>query len=226
MKTIAIMQPTYLPWLGYFELMKRSDIFVIYDCVQFEKQSWQQRNRIRAQQEALMLTVSVKTKGKLLQKINEVEIDKLRQPCKKHFHAIKMNYSKSRNFELIIGELEKIYFRDQDRLIDLNMDLIELGRKMMKINTPMIFADTLDVHGSKVPALIDICKKTGATHYYSPLGSKGYIDENNLFPENNIELSYQHYNHPVYKQMHYPDFISHLSFIDYLFNTEELVFPS
>ena len=96
MTTVAIMQPTYLPWLGYFDLIDRSDIFVFLNSVQFDKRSWQQRNRIKTPNGELMLTVPVLTKGKFKQKIYDVEIDKSKNFAKKHFNSISSNYKKSK----------------------------------------------------------------------------------------------------------------------------------
>lgn len=215
------MQPTYLPWLGYFELIQRADAFVIYDHVQFEKSSWQQRNRIRAEKEILLTLPVLRTNG-LNTRIKDIKIDQIRNPLAKHFKSIKQAYSKAINYSTIINELETIYHNKYEFLIDLNLDLIKYGMKKLNIEKELIFSSELNIEGQKVEALIDVCKKLKATHYYSPAGSKTYIDENNLFQENGIELSYQNYSHPVYKQINYPDFISHLSFIDYLFNTDHI----
>jgi hypothetical protein len=213
------MQPTYLPWLGYFDLIEKSDVFVIYDCVQFEKQSWQQRNRIRNKDGEIMLVLPVKYGNGLLRRINEVEVDYSRNVPKKHLTSIQLSYSKAKNFSAIFFELEKIYAGKPKMLIDINVSLIKLGMKLLNIETPLVYASELNVQGSRVEALIDICKKLSVDRYLSPIGSKGYIDENNLFPENKIKLEYQNYNHPIYEQVNYDNFISHLTYIDYLFNT-------
>jgi hypothetical protein len=221
MRTCAVMQPTYLPWLGYFDLIARSDIFVIYDTVQFEKQSWQQRNRVRNKDGEIMLTLPVRYGSGLSRRIKEVEIDYSRNVPKKHSSTIQLSYSKARNFSTLFPELEALYKTQPSLLMDLNVALIKIGMKFLNIETPLIYASELDVQGNRVEALIDICKKLNASRYYSPVGSKVYIDENNLFPGNGIELVYQDYSHPVYQQVNFPDFISHLSFIDYLFNVEK-----
>jgi hypothetical protein len=220
MKICAIMQPTYLPWLGYFDLINKSDIFIIYDNVQFEKQSWQQRNKIRSKDGEIMLTVPVKHGKGLERKIVEVEIDYKQPILKKHLTALKLSYARSKNYKLIIDALETIYNSSPERLIDLNIALIKFGMVLFKIEKKLIFSSELSPQSSRVEALIDICKKVGANHYYSPAGSKIYIDENNLFEKLGIKLTYQNFTHPVYKQLNYPTFISHLSFIDYLFNCD------
>ncbi len=212
------MQPTYLPWLGYFDLIRSVDTFVIYDHVQFEKQSWQQRNRIRNKQGEIMLTVSVLHETGLERTINDVRIDHARKILKKHLTSIQLSYAKSPNFKYIFPEIEKIYSQPIEYLFELNIQLIKLGMNFLNIKKELLYSSKMNVSGLKVEALIDVCKKTGSDQYLSPVGSKVYIDMNNLFPENKIELSYQQFTHPVYQQNNYPDFISHLSFIDYLFN--------
>jgi hypothetical protein len=218
MKTCVIMQPTYLPWLGYFDLINKSDVFVYLDHVQFSKQSWQQRNKIRDRNGELVLTIPIKHHAHKETFINEVEIDNKQSPLKKHFKSIQLNYIKSKNYKLIIEEIEEIYSKEYNLLMDLNVELIRFGCKRMGLQSDFIYSSSLDVEGQRVEALIDMCKKLGATHYLSPLGSKTYIDENNIFEENGIRLSYQEYTHPVYQQINYDNFISHLAFIDYLFN--------
>ena len=221
MRTCAIMQPTYLPWLGYFDLIRNVDVFVIYDHVQFEKRSWQQRNKLRDSEKELILSVPVITKSKFFQPINEVQIDRTQKGISKHLKTVQSLYSKSINYDKVFDRLQAIYEINHRFLCELNCDIIRFGMDFLGIKTPMFFSSNLNVQGSNVELLIDICKEVGATTYLSPVGSRSYIDENNLFPKADINLCYQSFDHPVYKQMNYPNFISHLSFIDYLFNATE-----
>jgi len=214
------MQPSFLPWLGFFDLIRKADVFVIYDHVQFEKQSWQQRNRIRNKQGEIMLIMPVRHNDGLKRRIKDVEIDFSRDIFRKHLNSIQLSYSKAKNFDIVYPSLETIYLKRYKYLIDLNISLIKLGMEFLSINKEFRFSSEMDVQGCKVEALIDVCKKVNADHYLSPRGSKQYIDKNNLFPSYNIQLEYQSFNHPVYMQVNYGDFISHLSFIDYLFNVE------
>ena len=221
-KTIAIMQPTYLPWLGYFDLIRQSDVFVLYNTVQFYKRSWQQRNRIRNKAGELMLTVPVKSKGEFDQKIAEVQLDNPKAALNKHLKTIQQSYAKARNFNRFFPELAALYQQDFLLLQELNATLIRFGMKALNLKAELVFSSELNTSGSKVNGLLNICKKLGATEYLSPQGSKAYIEENNLFPEAGIALRYHQFVHPVYPQLNSPDFICHLSFIDYLFNSPEL----
>jgi hypothetical protein len=212
----SIMQPTYLPWIGYFNLIKSADIFVFYDNVQFSKQSWQQRNKIRNKTGEILLTLTVNSPGDKGE-IREKTIFQPDRILKKHLLSIKQNYSKSLNYDLYIEKIEEIYLKKTDSLLDLNTELIRLGCSIFQIQTPLIFSSELSVSEGKNEALISICKELKANKYLSPLGSKDYLKKE-LFIENNIQLFFQHYTHPHYNQLSYKSFISHLSFIDFLFN--------
>lgn len=218
MKICVIMQPSYLPWLGYFDLIRSSDIFVFLDHVQFSKQSWQQRNKVRDKVSEKILTIPVKKSPVKNNPINKVLIDNNKIPLIKHLKTLKINYAKSKNFKQIYYELDKIYSKKYYLLVDLNIDIIKYGCQKMGIKPNIVLSSSLNIQGKKVEGIIEICQKLGSDHYLSPVGAKEYIEENNIFNFNNIKLSYQSFKHPVYKQIFYTDFISHLSFIDYLFN--------
>ena len=212
----SIMQPTYLPWIGYFNLIKHADIFVFYDNVQFSKQSWQQRNKIRNKNEEVLLTLPVNfpsDRGEIKDKL-------LFKPDKflnKHLRSIKQNYSKTKNYERYIDQIEKIYLKETLNLIDINTNLIKLGCQIFDIQTPLLNASELKVSKGKNESLISICKELKANQYLSPLGSKDYLSEK-LFKLNGIDLIFQDFEHPKYNQSTYDSFISHLSFIDFMFN--------
>ena len=214
----SIMQPTYLPWIGYFNLIKNAEIFVVYDSAQFSKQSWQQRNKLRSKDSELMLTIPV-VKNPMNTKINEILINNEKRVLKKHLKTIKLNYSKSNNFDKYISEIENIYNRGFSKLIDLNLELIRFGCKVFDIKTKILLSSNIDYEGEKNNALISMCKQLNIDTYVSPEGAKDYIDIK-LFEKNNINLEFQKYNHPVYNQIDFKNFISHLSFIDFLFNNK------
>jgi len=217
MSTCVIMQPTYLPWIGYFDLMDQSDYFVFLDSVQFEKRSWQQRNKIKTSKGELLLTVPVLSKGKFDQKIKQVKIDKNANFSKDHLKAIKYNYSQAKYFRKIFPELENILNKDFDLLVDLNIELITWLKDKLGIKTKLKKSSLLKAKGKKAGLLINICQLLGATHYLSPPDAKSYIKGSKEFKDNKINLLYHDYKHPHYKQL-YGQFISYLSIIDLLFN--------
>ena len=220
MTTVAIMQPTYLPWIGYFDLIDQSDIFVFLDSIQFDKRSWQQRNRIKNTNGELLLTVPVLSKRKRDQKIKEVQIDTNQKYLPNHLRTISNNYSKTTYFREYQTEFSELYEHDYKFLADLNITLIKWFAMKLGIQVEFIRSSSLETSGRKVSLLANICEKLSADHYLSPQGSKTYIEENNLFLKNGIRLSYQEFRHPRYKQL-WGDFIPYLSIIDLLFNEGE-----
>lgn len=217
MKTVAIMQPTFLPWIGYFSLIDQVDTFVFLDSVQFDKRSWQQRNRIKTAQGAQYLSVPVLSKGKRDQKICEVEIDTSQKFQIRHLKTIENNYRKAPYFLKYWQDFKDQFLKEYSFLSDLNIILIKWFCEKLGLNPDFLFASKLNVEGKKVELLIDICRKTNADCYLSPLGSKTYIEDNNLFEKQGIMLQYQDYVHPQYSQL-YSGFISHLSVLDLLLN--------
>ena len=214
------MQPTYLPWMGYFDLMDQSDVFVLLDSVQFDQRSWQQRNRIKTSSGGLLLTVPVFSKGKRDQRICEVQIDQTSNFVEKHIKTIEHYYAKAPFFSKYISELAAVLRKRHQYLAELNIELIEWFREAIGIKTELVRSSSLGIRGKKVELLVAICKVVGAERYLSPLGSKAYIEENNIFPQNDIKLEYQNFEHPTYRQL-YGDFIPYLSVIDLLFNEGE-----
>lgn len=211
------MQPTYLPWTGYFALMEQVDTFVLLDDVQFDHRSWQHRNRIRSVDSPHWLTVPVSVKGRRNQRIKEVLIDAARPWQKKHLGAILHNYSRAPWLSVNRLWLEQIYRNPPDRLFDLNRLLIEELARKLGIRTSLCNSSELQVSGDRVARLIHICEKIGAAEYLSPIGSYDYIEQDNRFLDAGISLFYQRYEHPRYRQIH-GEFVSHLSVLDLLLN--------
>lgn len=218
-QTAVIMQPSYLPWLGYFDLMDQANIFVILDSVQFAKRSWQQRNRIKTATGELMLTVPVLTKGHRDQRIDEALIEPTANFGPQHLGSIRAAYAKAPEFASQFPPLEAILRKPPESLADLDLALIRHFREVLGIQTPIVHSSTLAAAGSKVDLLIAICKEVGTDRYISPPGSKVYIDENNVFASSGIELVYHNYRHPTYRQSH-GEFLPYMSIIDLLFNVD------
>ena len=216
-RAVAIMQPTYLPWIGYFDMIDQSDCFVFLDSVQFNKRSWQQRNRIKGHDGVLWLTVPVLSKGRRDQRIDEVVIDQTQAFQEKHIKTITYSYSKAPFFAQYIDELSAILHKSHQFLADLNIELIRWLCAQLGIETEMVRSSSLNVEGKQVELLVNICKALGTDRYLSAAGSKAYIEENNLFVPNGIDLVYHEYRHPEYRQLH-GAFVPYLSVLDLLFN--------
>ena len=213
---VTILQPSYLPWLGFFEQMQRSDQFVLYDDVQFTRRDWRNRNRIRVQEGSVWLTVPVIQKNKYEQSLLETKIDNSTSWKRKHLESIRCHYSKTPFFDLYFPWCEKTFNREWDFLLDLSLETIQYLKGELKINTPLLRSSELGGSGNKSERLISICKQIGATQYLSGESARNYISEKD-FSDQGIGLEYQNYQHPEYPQR-YEGFVPFLSTIDLLFN--------
>ena len=215
----AIMQPTFLPWIGYFDLIDQSDVFVFLDDVQFEKQSWQQRNRVRSPIGLDWLTVPVYIKGRSGQTIREVEIKSDIFPDK-HIKTLKQHYSKCGYFSEYWQELESILLRaKQDKsLADLNISLIRWLADLLGISSQYVLASNLKVEDRRSQRLLRILKSINADTYLSPRGSMEYlIEDRQIFEDAELPIVFQSFTQPIYNQRYAP-FQSGVSAIDLLFN--------
>jgi hypothetical protein len=217
-KIIAIHQPNFLPWIGFFYKMLKSDVFVFLDNVQFSKNSYQNRVKIKSSQGAMWLTVPVLHKFGQLTK--EVKINNREQWREKHLKTLELNYKKASFFKPVFELLREIYFKEEwELLVDFNIELIFSISKFLEIETEMIRATSLNVSGKSTDLLINIAKELNASIYLSGKGGANYQDEKK-FRANGIELKYSDFTHPVYPQL-WGEFIEGLSIIDLLFNCGE-----
>lgn len=216
----TILQPTYLPWIGYFELINSSDIYIILDHVQFNRQSWQHRNKIKSNKGMHMLTVPVVRADKW-NKIKDVRISYNNNPdiLKHHWKIIKDIYHKSPYIKEYENSFDKIYNTKHIYIRDLNVTIIDNICNILNIHKEKIYSSSLnlkDEYISTEEKLINLCKTVGISHIYEPAGGKLFLDTK-PFEYNGIKLEFQNIIHPVYKQQ-YGEFISHISIIDMLFN--------
>ncbi len=216
---LAISQPTFLPWAGYFALIDHVDEFIYLDNVQFTKRSWMQRNKIKSNDKELYLTISVNSKKKYLQKINDVEIDYDNLKKDKLLKSIKMSYTKSKFFKKYFGLLEKVFEKENQKLIDLNIGLITEISNVIGIKTPKIIASELDNNFSEnnINLLKRICQLRECRDYISTIGAKEYMGDIKKFEDTKINISFFEYFDVGYRQIG-KKFISHLSILDLLFN--------
>lgn len=220
--TCAIMQPTFIPWLGYFDLINKSDCFVFYDDVQFVKQSWQSRNKIKAGAEEQILTVPVKKTEHFSDFIiKDVKIDNEKPWSKKHLKSIQQNYSKAKFFEEVFSQIEPVYCKKYDSLADFNINIITLFSRIMGIETRFLKSSEINIKkGVKEDGIIAICNFLKADNYISPKGSFTYLNNDGAekkFCENNLFVSFQNFKLNAYPQRG-ENFIPYLSSLDALFN--------
>jgi len=211
LKVIGIHQPGYLPWLGFFKKMLNSDIFVYFDDVSFVKNNYYHRNSIRANTSPLQLTIPVRMEKK--SKINDVKIDTTKNWKKSLLH----NYSRAKYFNNYFGFIEELYGKKFEKLIDINIEIIEFLKKEFNIKTKTVFSSELNVTGSASDRILEICKLLGAEHYITGTAwAKKFLDIQD-FKDNNISVEFQEFIHPAYKQFD-NNFIPKMASIDLLFN--------
>lgn len=216
---VTILQPSYLPWLGFFEQMTRSDKFVLLDDVQYTRRDWRNRNKVRVKEGWVWLTVPVQQKSRFSQSLLETRIDNSVSWRRKHLETLRQHYCKAPFFEKYFPRCQQVYEQEWTFLFDLCLETIQFLKEEMGIETPLLRSSEMKLSGEKTERLVSICRELGATHYLSGESGSDYISQED-FSNQGIELEYQNYEHPVYPQR-YPGFVPHLSTIDLLFNCGE-----
>jgi hypothetical protein len=216
----VILQPSYIPWRGYFDQIALADVFVFLDDVQYDKHGWRNRNRVKTHQGPVWLTIPVFSKGATSQHIliNQIEINN-RQPWnEKHLRTLQQAYSKAPYFDRYTDLLEDFYADPPRMLADFNIDLsIALARELGIEDTRFMRSSELKVGGQKTDRLIAILEKLGADHYISGPSARAYV-EPEKFAAASIQLTYMQYKYPEYPQL-YPPYDPNLSILDLLFMT-------
>lgn len=212
----VILQPGYLPWLGFFEQMWRSDIFVVYDNVQYTERDWRNRNRIKTNGGIKYLTVSVGNVPRGI-RINQVKIKYDTDWQQKHINSIKENYAEAPFFGLYFSVLKDVILEKFEYLSGLDVALIKEINKILGLDKKIIFSSELDISSDeKCDRMIRICQAVGADVLYEGAAGKNYINSGE-FERCGIKVEFQDYKHPVYRQL-YGEFKPYLSVIDLLFN--------
>jgi hypothetical protein len=217
MKRIMILQPGYLPWLGFFDMLDKSDVLVLHTDLQYDKSSWRNRNRIRTKDGWGWLTVPVFLKGHTQDKIHDIKIDNTKKWKRKHLNLIYENYKKAPFFANYFDTLIKLLNKNWNFLIDLDIETINWLSNEMGIKKKILFSPDLNLNGTRATMrLISICKQLEADTYLSGTRGRNYIQDEK-FQQEGIKLEYHDYVHPEYKQQ-FDGFIPYLSVIDLLFN--------
>ena len=214
---LAAHQPQYLPYLGYFHKMKHADVFVILDDVQFKKNEWQNRNKVKGKdKKEIWLTVPVI--HRFGQAINEVIIRNDIKWQRKHKNTIITYYSKAKHFYLF-DKFKILWEKEYEKLVNVNLDSIKIIMEIFKIKTPLYLSSELKINETKTKRLVALCKEFSAKYYLSGIGAKNYLDIE-LFKKEGIEVIWQDFKHPVYNQL-WGDFVENLSAIDIILNEGE-----
>lgn len=220
-------QPAYMPWLGYFHKVALADNFVMLDSVQFEKNSFTNRNKIKTSNGEAWLTIPVEMKGHLDKQINEIQMDTKSNWKKKHWNTLLLNYKKAPHFDKYSGFFEKYYLNESNNLYDFIQLSSNFFFEELKITPNTKKLSELNVESKKQDLIIDLCKKTDSnTFVFGALG-KNYADKT-LFDSNSISIYFQEYKHPSYQQL-WGEFVPYMGIVDALFNlgaerTKEVIF--
>ncbi|MBI3083963.1 MAG: WbqC family protein [Candidatus Omnitrophica bacterium] len=214
---VAIHQPAYLPWLGYFHKILQADLFVLLDTVQMEKNGFVNRNRVWTPQGVQWLTVPVLMKGHTHSSLQEMRINPAASWKSKHLRTLALSYVKRPHYPRYAGDIERLLVASGEDLTPflarmLAYFLEALGLKEKRV----VLASTLAPEGKATTLLLDICKKAGATSYLSGVAGRDYL-ERKPFEEAGIEVVFQDFRHPRYDQGR-PGFEPNLALVDALFN--------
>ncbi len=214
----VILQPSFVPWRGYFHQIQRADVFVFYDCVQYDTRGWRHRNKIKTPAGSQWLSVPVKASGSHDGlPIREVAIAEDGKWRRKHLASWDQNYRNAPCYDAYRGLLEQIYGHQCERLVDLNCYSTELIAKALGMAMPtFVRSSTLAAEGQKTDRLLDVLGKVGATHYISGPSARDYI-EIEKFEQAGITLEFMSYDYHPYPQLH-GAFEGAVTVLDLLFN--------
>ena len=217
---VVILQPSYIPWRGYFDQIRRADLFIFYDDVQYDKHGWRNRNQIKTSQGKQWLTIPVHSKGATEgMLIKDIRIDWSKTWSSNHLKALTFAYQKAPYFKDYLPLLQTFYDRRDECLADFTIETsILLSRELGIASTQFLRSSAIPgMTGVKTDRLIQLLKHVGATHYISGPAAREYL-EPEKFNAAGISFEYMHYNYPEYPQL-YPPFDPYVTILDLLFMT-------
>jgi len=214
---VAALQPGYLPWVGFFDLMRRSDLFVIADNLKYTKQDWRSRNRIRTAEGFCYVSVPVKRHAKY-GPINEADIDNTRPWRQRNFNLLKEHYRKAPFWSTYEPFLRETFDMTWTRLIDVDMWFIEFLAREFSISGPTALLSEFPVKfgADKTQSLIELTRAVGADTFLEGSAGRNFVDVA-MFEAAGLRIAFQDYVCRPYRQQFEP-FMSHLSAIDLLLN--------
>jgi hypothetical protein len=217
-KTVAILQSCYIPWKGYFDLIRRADEFILYDDAQYTKRDWRNRNRIKTPNGPAWLTIPVSVKGKFVQAIKDVRVSD-RRWRERHWKSIQASYARAPYYRTYEPELEDLYLGcEAESLSEINRAFITRLCTLLSIKTRLTCSMDYALPEGRTERLVALCSQAGATEYLSGPAARAYIDPE-LFDRASIALTFMDYTgYPEYLQVH-PPFDHHVSVIDLLVHT-------
>ncbi|MBN2301071.1 MAG: WbqC family protein [Lentisphaerae bacterium] len=223
-RVIGIVQPTYLPWMPFFERMAISDRFVLLDDVEYSKNSFHNRNALKSPNGRIMLTVPVLYKGYSKVFINEIYVDNTKPWQRKHWNTIRQCYAKAPYFDTYKDELESMYMAPKEKLINVIIPLIDFLKRELGIATPCRLSSEIGVTGNRNEKLVGLCKHFQGTHFVVKPNTHDYHPAEEFEPHG-IRFHYLEYSKVEYPQLH-GKFEPYLSALDFVMNCGPGVFAS
>jgi hypothetical protein len=216
-KKCAILQSSYIPWKGYFDLINLVDEFILYDVVQYTRRDWRNRNKIKTAQGSQWLTIPVKAKGNFLAPIEQIEVES-QEWRNSHWGALRTNYARAEHFDDYVDRFAECYAQATESHLSLiNGRFTRLICDILGIETRITAARDYDTEGNKNQRLVNLCKQVGADVYYSGPAAKDYLDVD-LFQREGIQVVWMDYSgYPEYDQL-FPPFDHFVTILDLIFN--------
>lgn len=217
-KTVAILQSNYIPWKGYFDILRRVDEFILFDSTQFTRRDWRNRNKIKTKDGLLWLTIPVNVKGKYYQNINEMTVS---DPgwAEEHWKTLRLTYGRAPFFAEYAGQIESLYRQagELEHLSLINHLFLTDLSALLGITTPITWDTDYPTLEGKTERIVGICQAAGAAAYLSGPAARDYVVPE-LFDRAGIELRWMDYTgYPEYPQSH-PPFEHGVSVLDLIFN--------
>jgi hypothetical protein len=217
-KVVAIIQSNYIPWKGYFDIIKRCDEFMLFDEAQYTRRDWRNRNKIKTPQGLMWLTIPINVKGKYTQRIDEAEVEN-HTWVSDHLKSIRLNYAKAPCFKAYFPKIEALYAQVQHEkmLSRINYVLLQEICAWLGIQTRITWSSDYDSQEGRLERVLSLCVSAGATEYISGPSAKSYMDDE-AFAQQNIRVTYMDYaGYAEYPQVH-PPFEHGVSILDLLLN--------
>ena len=220
-KWVAILQPGYVPWVGFFEQVDQVDSFIYLDDVQFTRRDWRSRNRVLTRDGPKWLTVPVHSKvgGRRVDRslLTDVRIQNDQPWFETHLRTLEHAYKRASHFDRTFSGFESILRRPHDSLLELDIELVTFLCQQLGIEAPTLRSSTLGIDENGSDRILAICKKVGASDYYSGAAARDYL-KISQFRDQGIRVWFQGHECQAYPQRHTEEFVPYLSVLDLLFN--------
>ncbi len=216
-RTVAIVQSSFIPWKGYFDLVNLADELILLDHVQFTRRDWRNRNRIKTSDGPRWLTIPVHVKGRYDQRIDQTRVSDPAWPAR-HWRTIEQSYGHAERFAEHAGELERLFLETDESLLSrINPRFLTAICGLLGIRTTISWSTNYDVRGRRTETLLGLCLQAGATEYLSGPSARAYLDEAR-FGEAGVSVRWMDYSgYPEHPQLH-PPFLHEVSVVDLLLN--------